>query len=718
MIVHSPIALELLRTQLQSIADESAETVIRTAISPLVNEAKDCGSTLLDGDGNLLAGGGTGSMHWIACSRAVRATIDRYGDMIGEGDVFLANDPYNGGGLHPADAVIQRPIFVGGLRVAWAAFSAHMMDMGGMSVGSWSPQATECYQEAFRIPPVRIIKGGEEVAEIWELFRVNVRVSVLVEMDLRSLAAGSFVAQERLRTVAEDMGAPAFVRGLRALIELSERELRRRIALIEPGEYRATTWSEWGDRFVVTPCRLEVTDDRLIFDFDGAAAQIPFFINSQPYIIKTLFMPQLISTLAPDLPFNEGLVAPIELRCPEHSVVHASAPAPMNCGHMHLGGAAAEAMYRCLRLALWASPQYSDAIPSMGAEGFVALATNSWFGVDSSGGGESWMMTDGVMTGANAFRGADGVDFAMKSLEILDRDMVQPGVLDIESYEACYPILMRERRMQPGGYGAGQWRSGGSLAHSFEPHGADELVGQMLGVRGHLPLNGEAGGDPGAVTQLRIHRRDGRTDAVTMAAADVALRKGEVFELQAASAGGWGDPLDRDPGVVADDVLVGRLSAKEAAARYGVVLLGGKGDLAATDKRRRAIRRSRLAEARPARRPVGGPDFDADAPTQPLYPGVVQQGDRAYGAASGALLALAPNPWTDGCVVLERHSDEFGPTVLVRSYLDPISGAALMVEAAPADVDTTCGSAPRRWTAAATGALAEPSPRLEARGAA
>ena len=110
------------------------------------------------------------------------------------------------------------------------------------------------------------------------------------------------------------------------------------------------------------------TNGKLTFDFEGADKQIPLFINSQPYIIKTYFLPLLIATLAPDIPFNEGVLQLVEVICPEGSVVHAVPPVPMNSGHIHLGGAAAETMYRCLRLAIWASPGLCDSAPAMGAE--------------------------------------------------------------------------------------------------------------------------------------------------------------------------------------------------------------------------------------------------------------------------------------------------------------------------------------------------------------
>lgn len=691
-----PVLLELLRTQMQSIADGAVETVIRTAISPIVNEAKDCGAVIVDAEGRLITGGGMGTIHWLGCVRAIKATIARYSEDVREGDVFLANDPYNGGGMHPADVVIQKPIFYQGLCVAWTAFSAHMMDMGGMSIGSWAPTATDCYQEALRIPPVRLIRRGADAGEVWDMLRTNIRFFDIVEMDMRCLIAGAHVAETGLQDLIDDHGLPAFQNAVDKLIALSERELRKAIGSIAEGEYHSVGWAEWGERFVRIPCKLVVREGSLHFDFTGADAQIPFFINTQPYIIKTYFLPQLIATLSPDIPFNEGVIRPVEVICPEGTVVHAVSPAPMNSGHIHAAGIAAETMYRCLRLALWATPELNEMLPAMGAEGYSALATNAWYGVLSkSGAGESWMITDGVMTGGCAFRGSDGTDFAMKSLDFPNRDLSQPGTFDVETYEAWFPMMMRDRRVRRGTYGAGRWRSGAALSHSFEPYGTDSLLGQMIGTRGRLPLNGEAGGAPGAVTHFTIKDVKGDRRSVAMAGADIVVAAGERFEVKSASAGGWGDPLDRPAEEVFCDLQSGRITDREAEEIYGVVVRSGILESEATDAKRSEIAKQRLLRAIP---PQTAPASSGTTGSSlPLYPGIVQRGKFAHALSSGTVLACAPAHWTDGCAILEEGEDS---GVTIRSYLDPLTGYALLVEAVPAGSERAFSTLPAHWVEA------------------
>jgi N-methylhydantoinase B len=208
------IALEVFRTRLQAVAEEGATTIERTACSPTIAESRDCSCSLLDAEGRLIVGGGAVAHHFGACSHAVRFTLAQHGDSIAPGDVFIANDPHNGGGLHYMDVVVQRPIFHDGKLIAWVANSGHMIDVGGMTFGSWSPAATECYQEALRLPPVRLFRQGVEERDVWAILRNNIRVPLLVEMDIRSLVAGCQVVHDKISSMAETSGAARFTAGV------------------------------------------------------------------------------------------------------------------------------------------------------------------------------------------------------------------------------------------------------------------------------------------------------------------------------------------------------------------------------------------------------------------------------------------------------------------------------------------------------------------------
>jgi N-methylhydantoinase B len=697
--VIDPIALEVLRSRVEAIAEDAAAAIERTGVSPTATETHDLSATLLDADGRLIAGGGYVSFHWVAATNAVQHTIARYGDDILPGDVFFANDPYNGGGLHPNDVFVERPIFLGTKLVAWVALSAHLADMGGMAVGSFAPTATECYQEAFRSPPVRLFRAGVEVTDVWDLLRTNVRAAWVVEMDLRALVAGGHVAQEKVAELVDSMGFDAFEAGVHAIQDLSERELRLRIESLPDGTYRATTWAEWDDERYVVPCAMTIDGDRMIFDFEGAAPQAPHFINSQPYIIKSGMVMIFARVLAADLPYSEGLLAPLEMRCPEGTVVNARPPAAMNAGHMHVGSAAAEVMLQCVRLALWAAdPPLPASQYVHGWGGNSAMSLAIWSGLDTDGHASIWGMVDGTWSGGPAGLGRDGGDYTMMATGMPS----SANETDIEVMESWYPLLVEERKVHRGVNGAGAYRSGGGSQMRFRPYGGGQLHGEMLGLREAIPLEGAAGGFPGETTEYWIRRADGTSERISTKAGGVVLEDGDSFEYWAASGGGVGDPLDREPEAVVRDVTTGRLDAEYASAVYGVVFRNGKVDPAGTAKRRAGLRVDRLARAVPPLHPVTDTDVAdlATSKSAPLYPGVIQRGPVAFAEVSGTPLAIAPNHWTDGCAVLEEKREGTGPAVVVRAYLDPRTGTSLHVEAVPAGEPRSFEVSPTRWTKA------------------
>ncbi|MBC2864990.1 hydantoinase B/oxoprolinase family protein [Streptomyces mexicanus] len=684
---YDPIEIEILRSRTQAITDEAADTVYRTAISPVVTEGRDFSTTLLDADGNLVVGGGFISLHWLAATRAARSIMDRFQDSVADGDVFLVNDPYNGGGLHPSDIFICRPIYAAGERIAWICMSAHMLDIGGLAVGSFAPAATECFQEGLRIPPVRLFAAGQECADIWNLVTTNVRMAALVEMDMRSLVAAAHVAEAKTREIVRSVGVPGWKASIRALRELSERELRRRIGSLPSGEYFATTWTQWGDQFLETPCRLTVDGGTLAFDFSGSAGQVPFFINSQPYIVLSSFLSWFCPQFLPDLPYNEGVLAPIRIECPEGSIVNATQPAPIGAGHMHVAFNAAESMMQCVRLAAWAAPKPLMGERLSGPNSMCALGMTTWGGLDHHGNPDGWMFMEGSLPGASAGWEHDGVDVNTYTLATIGLDGTDnpPLLADVEIMESLHPILMTYRGLRRGTGGAGRWRSGRGLETHVKVAGTAGVTGQLLGMRGRLPLEGVCGGGVGDVTVFEKISVDG-----------------ETFVLRLASGGGVGDPLDRDPELVLADTAALVYTPEEAGATYGLVFEpGGLVDHAATHAERHRRRRDRLERATPAVRPMSDKAVrDTAEPTLPLYPGVVQRGCLAVAEESGAV--QAPDSWLDGCPTLEEEQPGDGVPVIVRSYLDPLSGRALHTEAVPRGRRGTIGTRPLRWTQAAT----------------
>jgi N-methylhydantoinase B len=691
------ITLEVLRTRLAAIAEEGALTIERTACSPVIAESRDCSCTLLDADSRLLMGGGAVAHHFGVCDHAVRSTLAIHGDSVAPGDVFIANDPHNGGGLHYQDVVVQRPVFVGRQLVGWAVNSGHMMDMGGMTFGSWAPAATECYQEALRLPPVRLFREGIEQRDVWAIVRNNIRVSSVVEMDIRSLVAGSQVAHDKMQQLAVAMGPQHFLDAVRGLQNRTEVEMRRRIALLEDGEYALTTWTEWEDELFKVPCRLTIAGEHLHFDFAGAAAQCTHFFNSKAHIIRAIVVSDVTDVLAHDLPLSAGLFAPISFNCPQGTVVDSRPPAPTASAHFDAALNASMAAQQCVMMAIAASgPEAPGRHLLSGPVAPSCMGLHTWSFLGPAGTPDGWLMLDGAMAGGSAGHDRDGYD--LFSFMVARKAIIE--AVDVELFESRFPALVVEKRPRPGAAGAGRHRAGAGCQMAYKPYGVSQLTGVMLGMREWLPLPGMAGGLPGANTEFAIRRADGRREVVSGHASGLVLKEDEVFEFRLGCGGGLGDPLDRDASAVAHDVRQGRFSAQEAADVYGVILSeGGEANEEATRQHRDRTLAMRLTTATapvksaPQVKPLNRPGTGA-----PLYPGIEQHGDIAYATASGAPLARAPDHWTDGCPVIDEH---IGRRLLVRYYLDPLTGRFLWVDALPRGEHRTMEVNPKRWLEAA-----------------
>ena len=409
----------------------------------------------------------------------------------------------------------------------------------------------------------------------------------------------------------------------------------------------------------------------------------------------------LAGIMARDLPYNDGIFAPIELRCPEGTIVNARPPAPIAAAHMDVALSASEVGLECVRLALAASPDAPGRRLLTGWGTGSGLGLHSWTGTGLDGNPDAFIMADGNWVGSSAGLERDGLAL---SGNIVGRES-DYSFTDVEVLESWYPILISEKRSRPSEHGAGEHRAGGGNLMTFRPHGTDKLTGVMLGMRRWMPLPGHGGGTPGPTTEFVIHRSDGTSEDVATHASDIELSPDDLFEFRCASGGGFGDPLDREPAAVQRDVHRGVIDTEIAQRVYGVALDdGGQVDPAATADCRQQIARERLERAQPPAKPVSATLVSASEPANgadlPLYLGVVQRGNVAMSERSGAPLAVAPDHWTDGCPVLVEPRSDLGPEVDIRSYLDPATGYVLFVEAAPAGAPRSFESAPSRWTEA------------------
>jgi N-methylhydantoinase B len=651
-----PVTLEVIRNRLQHLTQEMSAAIVKTAVSPVMSEARDFSCVLYDADGHIVATAATVPFHFGVCADAIAVVQSRFGRRIAPGDVFLANDPHDGGGLHLQDVVVMRPVFRGRTRVGWASASGHMVDMGGMVPGSFAPEARECFQEGVRVPPVRILRGGVPVDDVWSLLLNNVRQRDTVEMDLKSLVAGTHVAAEQLLALEREVGAPVLRQAFRAIGRLTAAVVRRRLGELPAGEYTHEGWAEFDAEAFLVRCRLRVGGDALSFDFTGSSPQCPYFFNSKPHIVRSELVVRVHQILAPDVPFTDGLLAAVRVIAPLGSIVNARPPAPVAAAHMHVALLAMELGETCLKKALacalpvgaLAARQRRITAPG----GTTGMGLSSWHGEACDGTATTFLVMDGNAVGAGACADRDGIDMTGSAYG-------GPGLVypDVETIEQSYPVRYLEKRLRPDAGGAGRWRGGASVEAAFTLHGSARLDGTTLGMRRAIPLPGLFGGYPGACTRFEVAEAGGTTRPVGLNASGIRLGPNDVFRFANASGSGLGDPLEREPARVLGDVRDGYVTAATARGVYGLVRTGDGTavDEVATAAARDAIRAARRARATFPPRPADPP---RPAPPVGRLSAAVEV-VRAEGglvarcAACGAGLARAPSGWKAGAGVAE-----------------------------------------------------------------
>ena len=621
--------------------------------------------------------------------------------------MFAANDPHNGGGNHPQDIEICRPVFVGDELVAWVAASAHLIDVGGMTFGSWAPDATECYQEAIRFPPVRLFAGGVEQTDTWALILNNVRLPSLVEMDIRGLVAGCHVSAAKLTSVVESLGVAEFVATADGDVrQLPSASCATASARLADGEYSTDGWVEWGDEQYHLPCRLVVDGDELRFDFTGAPAAGPALHQLEGVPRERARSSPTCAATSPRTCRSPRACTGRSRSCAQPgTIVDSAPPAPIASAHLDVAMNATGLAVQCLQLALGRDARLGLPRLFAGPSGQAALANHSWSYRAADGSIDGWVLSESFQPRLVGRRGPR----RQRPVRQPRRHPARRSTSSTSrSLEAWYPMQMLEKRAAPGrarrrpvtAPGPGAACRTGSRA-------TERLTGAMFAMRETLPVSGVAGGAPGAPTEFRIHHADGTHRGARRP------RRRRVARTRARCSSSR--PVRVAAGATRSTVTRPRCSATSpstgcrATTRdsvYGVVLTDDGVDEEATVELRHALRQARLASAGPAPisldETVDLTQLEASGEVRPLCHGIVQVGSRAVSATSGSVLAYAPRHWTDGCPVLEEpRTSPTGTQWVARSYLDPTSGRALHVEAVPSGWPRSFETMPERWLVAA-----------------
>src|SRR6266850_1117168 len=574
--VGDPIAFELFKNAIFSIADEMALTVMRTTYSGVLKDNMDFSTALADADGKLVAQGLTLPGHLGSIPTALAAVVARYGDAMEPGDVFALNDPFEGG-MHLPDIFVIKPLYVDGRRVAFAATVCHHTDVGGRVPGSNASDSTEVYAEGLRIAPMKMYEAGKRNDTLFTFIEKNVRVPVKVFGDLRAQLAACHIAERQFLELVGRYGADMVKLYMEEVIDYAERLTRAAIAKLPDGVYQFEDWIDDDGIDVGKPIRLFVTltktGDSLSADWTGSSPQVKGAINNTLSYTKAATYCAVRSILPPGIPNNEGVFRAIEVIAPPGTIANVVLP-----GATAARGLTGFRMVDCCFGALaMMVPDQVFAASDGGNTGisiggytadrapfiYVDFACGTW-------GGRPF--ADGLDGNSNMF-----ANMASTSVEIT---------------EAEHPIAILAYEFVADKAGAGKYRGGTPYRRDYRFLEAEGVL-QVRSDRRDFRPYGLYGGYPGKPSWNYLNP-DGE-NRLLESKFTMTIQRGDVFRHEVAGAGGWGDPLERDPAAVLKDVRNEMISLHAAADDYGVIINTQTWavDAAATQRRRTSIRAAR-----------------------------------------------------------------------------------------------------------------------------
>ncbi|WP_135826463.1 hydantoinase B/oxoprolinase family protein [Halorussus ruber] len=512
------VELEILRNQLESVAEEMGQVLIRGAYSPNIKERQDCSTALFDAEGRMIAQAEHIPVHLGAMPEAVAAVRELDPE---PGDTFVVNDPFEGG-THLPDVTLVSPLApdeADAEIVGYAVSRAHHADVGGMSPGSMPAGAREIYQEGLRLPPVRLAAGGEVCEDVLALLLANVRTPDERRADLRAQMAANDRAEERVGELLADHG-DRLLSAFDAVVDYSRERMESELAALPDGEYRAQDVLEGDgvtDDDIPISVAVEIDGSSLSVDFAGTADQLAGNLNAPLSVAKSAVYFAVRCATDPEIPPNQGCYAPISVSAPEGCLLNPAPPAAVVGGNVETSQRVTDAVFRALAEAA------PDRVPAEGQGTMNNLI------VGSRAGGFTYYETIGGGFGARAAKdGMDGVQVGMTNT------LNTP----VEALEAEYPLRVERYALRPDSGGAGEFRGGLGLERAVTVQ-EDATVSLLTERRRHAP-QGREGGQAGALGQNRI---DGeRVGAKTTE----EVEAGTTVTVLTPGGGGYGDSRDRD----------------------------------------------------------------------------------------------------------------------------------------------------------------------------
>jgi N-methylhydantoinase B len=573
-MISDPIEFELFKNALFGIADEMALTVFRTTYSGVLKDNMDYSTAMFDGAGVLVAQGLTLPGHLGSMPTAIASVKESFVGDIHPGDIYILNDPFRGG-MHLPDVFVFKPIFREDALIAWAGTVCHHTDVGGRVPGSNASDSTEIYQEGLRIPPLKLYERGARNETLFALIETNVRVPVKVFGDLRAQLAACHIAEAALIDLAARYGNDKLQAYMTELVDYAERMTRAAIRDLPDGVYDFLDHidDDGIDVGVPIPLRVAITKaaDRIHVDWTGTSPQVKGAINNTLSYTKSASYCAIRSILPQNIPTNEGVFRAITIEAPQGTIAHGVLPAA--CAARGLTGFR---MVDCMFGAL--AKMLPDRVFAASDGGNTGVSIGGW---DAER--KPFIYVDFTCCAWGARPYADGLD---GNSHIYANMASQP----IEVTESEQPLQITAYEFIQDAMGPGKFRGGAPFRREYKLL-AEEAILQVRSDRRDFRPFGLYGGGPGKPSQNFLN--PDRDPGLLPSKLTMNIKKGDLFRHEVAGAGGWGDPLERDPALVLKDVLNDFVSEKSARADYGVVIAGKTVDTGATAALRQEMREAR-----------------------------------------------------------------------------------------------------------------------------
>jgi len=550
-----PFTSEIVAQSLITASEEMFVAWGRTSQSTIIYEVLDCACGLTDAKGQLIgqASGVTGFLATLTYS--VISILEKFGlENLKPGDIFLTNDPYTGSGTHLCDVSAAMPIFYDGELVAFAANKGHWNEIGGKSLGSWTTDSTEIYQEGLQFPIIKVYEEGRLNESVKDMIAANCRTPAMTVGDLYAQTASLRTAEKRVVKLCEKYGVDVVLESIEQLLDNGEQMARQELARMPKGTFEVDDYFDTrarGIEHVPAKAKVTITDDEFIVDLTGSGEQVPAPVNCSRIGALAACRVAYHAIVNPQAHPNEGFYRPMKLVAPEGTIFTATRPAPVSC-HWEPIGFISDLIFKAL----------APALPErIGAGHFLSILGTILGGIDDET-REAFVLCEPQ---AGGWGGRVDDDGASGLVSIVDGETY---VIPVEVAETRYPILVEQYSLNPKA-GAGQFKGGHGLIRDYRVLNSSAELTTIVS-RHDFPPWGLNGGRDGTPNCVEVYADGEKVTGSTFARHP--LKKGDLVRLITGSGGGYGDPLKRDPVRVFEDVKDGYVSVEEAREEYGVVV--------------------------------------------------------------------------------------------------------------------------------------------------